>query len=125
MNRLFPALWFLVFGMAFVPIAHSQDSLSGVDLLYPEFAHPQQDAALAIKRSDFRFITIDRHGKVVPGTERYPRLVEIHGKKFIKQPFRILATTSQNFSFALRARAYADQYNQALLSYLLARKRSR
>jgi hypothetical protein len=115
MNRLLPLL--LVF--AFAPLAGAQDSFSGVDLLYPEFAHPREDAFAAIGKRDYRFINVDRHGKDVPGVERYPRMVEIHGMKFVKQRFRLFATPSQKFSFTLRARAYAGEYNQALLNYLL------
>jgi hypothetical protein len=51
--------------------------------------------------------------------ERYPRMLEIHGMQFVKQRFRLFATPSQKFSFTLRARAYAVEYNQALLNYLL------
>ena len=111
---------FLFIGWALVSPTNGQDSFAGVDLLYPEFAHPQQDARAAINRGDFRFITTDRH-KTVPGVERYPRLKAIHGTRFIKQRFRLFATGSQNFSFNLRARAYAYAYNQTLLHYLLKR----
>lgn len=120
MHRLLSALLAFALGLALVPHANGQD-FPGVDLLYPEFAHPEQDALAAIEKRDFRFITVDRHGKVAPGVERYPRLVEIHGTKFIKQRFRIFATSSQKFSFALRARAYADDYNRTVLRYLLTR----
>ena len=118
MNRFLAACIFLCLGWMLVPPATGQDSFAGVDLLYPEFAHPQRDAIAAIKRRDFRFITTDRH-KTVPGVERYPRLKAIHGTKFIRQRFRLFATRSQNFSFNLRARAYAYDYNRTLLRYLL------
>ena len=120
MNRFLPACMLLFIGWTLVSPTNGQDSFAGVDLLYPEFAHPQEDAQAAIKRRDFRFITTDRH-KTVPGVERYPRLKAIHGTKFIKQRFRIFATRSQNFSFNLRARVYADAYNRTLLRYLLKR----
>ena len=115
MNRLLSLL--LVF--AFAPLAGAQDSFSGVDLLYPEFAHPREDAFAAIETRDYRFINVDRHGKDVPGLERSPRLVEIYGTQFVRQRFRLFATPSQKFSFSLRARAYAGEYNQTLRNYLL------
>lgn len=115
MNRFLPLL--LVF--LFVPGAPAQDFAGGIDLLYPEFAHPREDAFAAIEKRDFRFINVDRHGKVVPGMDRYGRLVEIYGTRFVKQRFRIFATPSQNFSFILRARVYAREYNEAVLHYLL------
>jgi hypothetical protein len=118
MNRFLPACIFLYIGWMLVPPANGQDSFAGIDLLYPEFAHPQEDALAAIQRRDFRFVTTDRH-KTVPGVERYPRLKATHGTKFIKQRFRLFATRSQNFSWNLRARAYAQDYNQTLLQYLL------
>jgi len=118
MKRFLPLL--LIFGIGFVriPLAHGQDSFSGVDLLYPEFAHPREDALAAIERRDFRFIMIDHRG-TVPGLERYPQLKATCRTKFIKQRFRIFATLSQNFSFNLRARNYAHDYNETLVGYLL------
>ena len=118
MKRLLPVI--LIFGAGFVsiPLASGQDSFSGVDLLYPEFAQPREDVLAAIKRRDFRFIMID-HSGTVPGVERYPQLKAIYGTKFIRQRFRIFATRSQNFSFNLRARTYANDYNQTLVRYLL------
>jgi hypothetical protein len=121
MNRPLPVLLIFGVGFALIPLATGQDSLAGVDLLYPEFAHPQEDALVAIKRRDFRFITIDRR-ETVPGVERYPQLKATYGTKFIKQRFRIFATRSQNFSFNLRARAYAYDHNQTLVRYLLERR---
>ncbi len=99
--------------------AHAQDSPLGIDLLYPEFAHPREDAFTAIEKRDYRFINVDRHAKEVPGLERSPRMIEIYGTKFVKQRFRLSATPSQKFSFILRARAYAEEYNLTLLHYLL------
>lgn len=124
MNRFLAACMLLLIGWTLVSPTNGQDSFPGVDLLYPEFAHPQEDAQAAIKRRDFRFITTDRH-KTVPGVERYPRLKAIYGTRFIKQRLRIFATGSQNFSFDLRARAYAYAYNQTLLRYLLKRHSKR
>ena len=115
MNRFLPLL--LVF--LFVPGAPAQDSAGGIDLLYPEFAHPREDGFAAIEKHDYRFINVDRHGKDVPGMDRYGRFVEIYGTRFVKQRFRIFATPSQNFSFILRARAYAREYNETVLHYLL------
>jgi len=117
MIRLLPLLLIFGLGLGRVPPAHGQDSFSGVDLLYPEFAHPREDALAAIRRRDFRFIMIDRRG-TTPGLERYPQLKTAYGTKFIKQRFRIFSTLSQNFSFSLRARTYARDYNQALIQYL-------
>jgi hypothetical protein len=115
MHRLVPLLVVVVF----VRGAMAQDSVAGFDLLYPEFAHPREDASAAIEKHDYRFINIDRHGKDVPGLERYPRMVEKYGTQFVKQRLRLFATPSQKFSFALRARAYAEAYNETLLRYLL------
>ena len=115
MKRFLPLL--LVF--AFVSGVQAQDSAGGIDLLYPEFAHPREDAFAAIEKRDFRFINVDRHGKDVPGMDRYGRLVEIYGTRFVKQRFHIFATPSQNFSFILRARVYATAYNKTVLHYLL------
>ena len=60
----------------------------------------------------------------MPGVERYPRLRKSHKTKYIRQPLRIFATRSENFSFNLRARAYAYEYNQTLVSYLLQRRKA-
>lgn len=126
MNSFLRALLIFTILLALQPLpAPGQDSFSGVDLLYPELAHPLADARAAIKQRDLRFIAIDRYGKDAPGVERYPRLKEIQGTKFVRQPFRIFATRSQNFSFSLRARAYAEEYNRAILSYLLKQRRNR
>lgn len=115
MSRFLPIL--LVFLL--VSGAPAQDSAGGLDLLYPEFAHPREDAFAAIEKRDYRFINIDRHGKDVPGMERYGGLVELHGARFVKQRFLLFATPSQKFSFLLRARAYAREYNETVLHYLL------
>lgn len=117
MTRLLPTCMLLLLGWACISSAQGQDAFAGVDLLYPEFTHPEQDAQAAIKRRDLRFIATDRQ-QTAPGVERYPRLKEIYGTKVIRQRFRIFATGSQNFSFNLRARAYAEDYNRTLLQYL-------
>ena len=122
MNRFLAACIFFFIGVALAWPVHGQDSLASIDLLYPEFAHPREDAQTAIKQRDYRFIATDRRG-TAPGVERYPRLKEIYGVKLIKQRFRIFTTRSQNFSFGLRARAYAYAYNQTLLKYLLKRRK--
>lgn len=126
MNRALAVLLILTAGLAPIPSAPAQDSdaFAGVDLLYPEFAHSQEDLAAAIKSRDYRFIAVDRRRRDIPGVER-GRMVQIHGTKVIRQRFRIFATQSQNFSFALRARAYADEYNRALLRFLQQRDRKK
>src|SRR5262245_42136296 len=121
MRRLLPLLFIFGFGFVRLSLVNGQDSFSGVDLLYPEFAHPREDALAAIEQRDFRFVMIDRRGRV-PGLERYPQLKTTYRTKFIKQRFRIFATASQNFSFNLRARNYALDYNQTLLHYLLEQR---
>lgn len=88
--------------------------------MYPEFAHPEEDATAAIHRRDFRFIAVDRARRIVPATERSRRLRRAYGTKYIRQRFRLFPSASQNFSYNLRARAYAEQYNRALATYLLA-----
>ncbi len=118
MNRFWTACILLFVGIALASPLQSQDSFEGVDLLYPEFAHPHEDALAAIKQRDFRFVATDRH-KTTPGADRYARLKEVYGTKIIRQRFRIFTTRSQNFSWNLRARAYANDYNQTLLQYLL------
>ena len=118
MKRLLPVLLILGIGFVPIPLANGQDSFRGVDLLYPEFAHPREDALAAVERRDFRFIMIDRQG-TVPGLEHYPQLKATYGTRFIRQRFRIFATRSQNFSFDLRAQTYAHDYNQTLVRYLL------
>ncbi|MGH8092874.1 MAG: hypothetical protein ACREIF_05320 [Chthoniobacterales bacterium] len=119
MRLLLPTFAVLLAGILSPAVARAQDSFAGIDLLYPELAHPDEDARAAIKQGDLRFIAVDRYGKDVPGVERYPRLKQIHGTKFVRQPFRILATPSENFSFNIRARAYAREYNRVILRFVL------
>jgi len=123
MNRFLALLIVLVLGSFFLARASGQDSFAGVDLLYPELAHPDDDARRAIKRNDFRFVAVDRYGKDTPGVELYPRLKQHYGTKLVRQRFRIIATPSQDFSFRIRARAYAEEYNGSLLRHLLGRER--
>ena len=40
----------LFIGWTLASPTNGQDSFAGIDLLYPEFAHPQGDALAAIKR---------------------------------------------------------------------------
>jgi len=120
MNRLL-ALLVATLALFLLDRAVGQESVAGIDLLYPELAHPDADARRAIKEGDFRFVAIDRYGKDTPGVERYPRLKQRYGSKLVRQPFRIIASPSQDFSFRIRARAYAQQYNRILLRHLLKR----
>jgi hypothetical protein len=122
MNRFQCALLIFLIGSVSASVAGAQDSLLGIDPLYPEFAHPHEDAFAAIEKRDFRFINIDRHGKDVPGLEHYGRFVELHGTKFLKQRFLPPMTSSRKFSYLLRARAYAEAYNQTILHYLQQRQ---
>ncbi len=122
MRKLLPLLLLVALALAAPPLAPAQDAFAGIDLLYPEFAHPQQDVQAAIKAGDFRFIATDPRRRIVPGMEKHRAIQRKYGTKFLRQRFRIFATRSQNFSFNLRARAYATEYNQALLHYLLERE---
>jgi hypothetical protein len=117
MKTLLPALLLFLLAAG----AGAQDSYPPVDFLHPELAHPEKDARGAIDRRDFRFLTVDRFGKDAPGVNEYPRLKRRYGTRFIKQPFRIITTPSQDFSFRIRARVYAEKYNRVLLDYLLRR----
>ena len=119
MNRCLAARILLLVGLTLASPLAAQDSFEGVDLLYPEFAHPRADARAAIERGDLRFVATDRH-RTTPGVERYGRLKEIYGTKIIRQRFRLFPSRSDNFSFNLRARTYATEYNQTLLQYLQA-----
>jgi hypothetical protein len=125
MERLLPTLLTFVFGFSLLLPASGQEALPEIDLLYPDFAHPQRDADGAIKHRDFRFITMDRIGEVVPGVERYPRLKGLYGMKLLKQHLHLFASASEKFSFDLRARAYAEQYNRTRVGYLLAHQRKK
>lgn len=99
--------------------ADAQGAFSGIDLRYPEFSHPQEDVADAIRKRDFRFIELDRAAHDVPGLERHPRLKETYGTKIIRQRFHLFQNQSQKFSFTLRARAYAQEFNETLIRHLL------
>jgi len=123
MRKILPALFCFVLTFGLVKSAAAQDTLAGVDLLYPKLAYPEEDARTAIKKNDLRFIAVDRYGKDTPGVNSYPRLKNHYGTKFVRQPFRIIVTPSQDFSFRIRARAYAEIYNRILVRYLLGGKR--
>jgi hypothetical protein len=126
MNRTRCALLILLIGFVSPPIASAQESvIGGVAPLFPEFAHPREDALGAIERRDYRFISIDRHGKDLPGLERYGRFVELHGSKFLKQRFLPPLSASRKFSYLLRSRAYAREYNETILHYLQQRQATR
>ncbi len=116
----FRAFLILALGLALLQLVAGQDLISGVDPRYREFAHPEQDVTAAIARHDFRFIAVDRARKIVPGAEQYRRLQMVYGVKVVPQHLRLFPSASQNFSFSLRARAYAEQYNITLATYLLA-----
>ena len=122
MNRLRCALLIFLIGFGSALPASAQDSLIAVDPLFPEFAHPREDAFAAIKRRDYRFINIDRHGKDVPGLEHYGHFVELQGTKFLKQRFLPPLSASRKFSYLLRSRAYAREYNETILHYLQQRQ---
>jgi hypothetical protein len=64
MHQFLPSFLLIFLGWTLVSPAHAEDPSVGVDLLYPEFAHPQEDARAAIGRNDLRFITTDRHHTV-------------------------------------------------------------
>ncbi len=109
----------LLAGSALQPLV-AQDLIGGIDLLYPEFAHPDRDVAAAIQRRDFRFLATDRARKVVPGMEHGRRLRRVYGVRFLRQRFRLFPTRSQNFSYNLRAQDYAEEYNLTMAKYVLA-----
>lgn len=125
-----PAVFRLVLGLVVSPHVIAQDfvgsegqeSFAGIDLLFPEFAHPKDDVAESIKKRDFRFITLDLAHDDVPGIEDRPRLKKTYGVKIIRQHLRLFQNRSQKFSFKLRARAYAHDYNQTLLHHLLTQR---
>lgn len=124
MNKLLPALLLCLLGFAVVLPAAGQDTDAGIDLLYPQLAYPEKDVRAAIKKDDLRFVVVDRFGKDAPRVNQYPRLKHFYGTKLPKQPFRIFASKSQDFSFMIRARAYAEVYNRILLQHLLRHRTS-
>jgi hypothetical protein len=120
------ALCFLALGIvlaARVCLAQTE-RLEQIDLIHPELASPEQDVASAIKRRDFRFLAIDREQRNIPGMEQHRRLVMRVGVKFVKQPLWLFPKPSQQFSFNLRAIAYAKSYNLTLAQYLTTHARS-
>ena len=120
MQRLLLLFLFILSSLA---ISKAEEPVLGVDLVFPELAHPREDALAAIRRSDFRFITIDWTMKVVPGVEKYPRTVRHYGTKFMKQPLHLFTSRSRSFSYNIRVRAYASEYNKVILQSVLERKR--
>lgn len=108
--------------LAWLAPLQAEEPVVGADLLFPELAHPQEDARAAIRRHDLRFITINRAMTIVPGVEDYPQTVRHRGTKFMKQPLHLFASRSRTFSYNIRVRAYATDYNKTLLQYLLQRK---
>ncbi len=112
------ALVLFGFVLALLEPAPAQDLTSQIDLLYPEYAHPVADAKAAIAHGDFRFIAVDRARRVVPGTEHSVRLRRIYKTKFLRQRLRLFPSASANFSFNLRAHAYAREYNLYLVRHL-------
>jgi len=100
----------------------AEEPVLGGDVLFPELANPAKDARAAIRSHDFRFIAINRGMNIVPGVEDYPRTVRHHGTKFMKQPVHLFASPSRTFSYNLRVRAYAADYNKTLLQYLKQKK---
>ena len=116
-------LAFLAFAMlatVALPPLTAQELSGEIDLLYPELSHPDRDVAEAIARRDYRFLSIDRARKVVPGMEHGRRLRRIYGVRVMRQRLRLFPTASQIFSYNLRARAYAEEYNLTMAKYLLA-----
>ncbi len=97
----------------------AQELSSQIDLLYPGYAHPVEDAKAAIGLHDFRFIAVDHARRIVPGMEHEAALRRHYGVKFLRQRLRLFPTASENFSFNLRAHAYAKEYNLYLEHYLL------
>jgi len=116
-------LGILFLGLVLPPPLKAEEPVLGGDVLFPELAHPAKDAHAAIRHHDFRFITINRGMNVVPGVEDYPRTVKHYGTKFMKQPLHLFASPSRTFSYNIRVRSYAADYNKTLLQYLQQRKR--
>ena len=110
-------------GLAWLAPLSAEEPVLGGDVLFPELAHPTEDAREAIRHYDFRFITINRGMNVVPGVDDHPQTVQHYGTKFMKQPLHLFASPSRTFSYNLRIRAYAADYNKTLLQYLLQKKR--
>ncbi|HEY2710938.1 MAG TPA: hypothetical protein VGI60_00365 [Chthoniobacterales bacterium] len=119
MKKLLISFLIWAVGLSSTLCALGQDTYAGIDLLYPQLAHPREDATVAIKRRDFRFVIVNRSDTDVPGLDKHQSLKWIYGTKFVRRPFRIFATKSQDFSFNIRARAYAEEYNRMLLHHLL------
>jgi hypothetical protein len=118
MNRLLIPFLIFALGLRAASSVIAQDTYAGVDLLYPQLAHPRADAQAAIKNRDYRFLIIDHSAKEVPGLDKHQKLRWIYGTKLVRRPF-VFANHSQIFSFNIRARAYAEEYNRTLLQYFL------
>jgi hypothetical protein len=118
-------LLILFFLVASFPPLQGEEPVIGVDLLFPELAHPVEDAGRAIQGHDYRFITVNRAMTAVPGVEDHPRTVQHYGTKFMKQPLHLFVSRSRAFSYNIRVRAYATDYNKTLLEYLLQKERSK
>jgi len=111
-------LTILLLTLAWSGPLRADDAIVGHDVLFPELAHPNEDALRAFRGHDYRFITINRAMTVVPGVEDHPQTVRHHGTKFIKQPVHLFLSRSRTFSYNIRLRAYATDYNKTLLHYL-------
>jgi hypothetical protein len=85
-------------------------------------ANPQLDCEAAINRGDLRFLAVNgvASGMVV-GTEQHGKdraLIQRHGVRMIEG-----TSDHENVRLSMRASAYAQAYNGALLRYLHARSR--
>ena len=118
-------LTLLLLGLVWIAPLQADEAIIGVDHLFPELAHPNEDALRSIRAHDYRFITINRAMTVVPGVEDHPQTVRHHGTKFVKQPVHLFLSRSRTFSYNIRLRAYAADYNQTLLRYLLQKKQEK
>lgn len=117
--RFFPIL--LLALASFLPLK-AEEPVIGVDLLFPELAHPIEDAQRSIRAHDYRFIAINRAMTSVPGMEGHPQTLRHYGTKFMKQPLHLFQSRSRTFSYNIRVRAYATDYNKTVLTYLLRKK---
>jgi hypothetical protein len=127
MARVSPRRFFLIllFTFSWFPPLKAEEQIIGVDLLFPELAHPVEDAQRAIRGHDYRFIAINRAMTTVPGVEDHPRTVHHYGTKFMKQPLHLFASRSRTFSYNIRVRAYAADYNKTLLEFLLRKQQAK
>ena len=84
MKRLLISFLICALGPGCALPAPAQESVAGIDLLYPQLAHPHEDAFAAMKKRDFRFIIVDRSANDVPGLEKHQNLRWIYGTKLVK-----------------------------------------